>query len=61
MEEILWFHLKGKKSIRFGVIYNTEYCKMMDEKSGESIFENQLRENVLKTVIPLFLVILILM
>ena len=48
IEEILWFHLKGKKSIRFGVIYNTEYCKMMEDKSGESIFENQLRENVLK-------------
>ena len=48
VEEILWFHLKAKKSIRFGVIYNTEYCKMMEDKSGESIFENQLRENVLK-------------
>ena len=48
VEEMLWVHLKGKKSLRLGVVYNTEYCKMMDDKSGESIFEMQLRENVTK-------------
>ena len=48
VEEILWVHLKGRKSFRLGVVYNTEYCKMMDDKSGESLFETQLRENVTK-------------
>ena len=41
---------RGKKScvVMLRVVYNTEYCKMMNDKSGESIFENQLKENVTK-------------
>ena len=43
-EEILWVYVKGKKSFLLGIIYNTNYCKLMCNKKGESIFEKHLKE-----------------
>ena len=43
-EEILWVRVKGKKSFILGAIYITEYCELLNEKTGESILENHLRE-----------------
>ena len=43
-EEILWVYVKGKKSFLVGLIYNTNYCKLMCNKKNESIFEKHLKE-----------------
>ena len=43
-EEILWVYVKGKKCFLIGVVYNTNYCKLMCEKNGESIFEKHVKE-----------------
>ena len=43
-EEILWVYVKGKKSFLLGVVYNTNYCKLMCNKNGESLFEKHLKE-----------------
>ena len=43
-EEILWVYIKGKKSFLIGLVYNTNYCKLMWDKKGESIFEKHLKE-----------------
>ena len=44
IEEILWVYVKGKKSFLIGVVYNTNYCKLMCDKKGESIFEKHIKE-----------------
>merc|ERR1711867_239971 len=44
IEEILWVYVKGKKSFLIGVVYNTNYCKLMCYKKGESIFEKHIKE-----------------
>ena len=43
-EEILWVYVKGKKSYLIGLVYNTNYCKLMCDKMGESVFEKHLKE-----------------
>ena len=43
-EEIMWVYVKGKKSFLLGLVYNTNYCKLMCDKNGESIFERHLKE-----------------
>ena len=43
-EEILWVYVKGKKSFLLGLVYNTNYCKLMCNKNTESIFEKHLKE-----------------
>ena len=43
-EEIMWVYVKGKKSFLIGLVYNTNYCKLMCNKNGESIFEKHLKE-----------------
>ena len=43
-EEILWVYIKGKKSFLLGLVYNTNYCKLMWDKNGESIFEKHIKE-----------------
>ena len=43
-EEILWVYVKGKKSFLLGIVYNTNYCKLMCNKKNESIFEKHLKE-----------------
>ena len=43
-EEILWVYVKGKKSFLLGLVYNTNYCKLMCDKNGESIFEKHVKE-----------------
>ena len=43
-EEIMWVYVKGKKSFILGLVYNTNYCKLMCDKNGESIFEKHIKE-----------------
>ena len=43
-EEIMWIYVKGKKSFLLGLLYNTNYCELMKDKKGESIFEKHLKE-----------------
>ena len=43
-EEILWVYVKGKKSFLLGIVYNTNYCKLMCNKKNESVFEKHLKE-----------------
>ena len=39
-EEILWVYAKGKKSFLIGVVYNTNYCKLMCEKMENLFLKN---------------------
>ena len=43
-EEIMWIYVKGKKSFLLGLVYNTNYCELMKDKKGESIFEKHIKE-----------------
>ena len=33
-EEIMWVYVKGKKNFILGLVYNTNYCKLMCDKNG---------------------------
>ena len=39
-EEILWVYVKGKKSFLLGIIYNTNYCKLMCNKKMSPFLKN---------------------
>ena len=41
-EEILWLKIKGKKPLLLGTVYITDYCNMLNDKSGESKLEKHL-------------------
>ena len=43
-EEIMWIYVKGKRSFLIGLIYNTNYCELMNDKKSESIFEKHIKE-----------------
>ena len=43
-EEIMWVYVKGKRSFLLGLVYNTKYCELMNDKKGESIFEKHIKE-----------------
>ena len=43
-EEIMWIYVKGKRSFLLGLVYNTQYCELMKDKKGESIFEKHIKE-----------------
>ena len=43
-EEIMWIYVKGKRSFLLGLVYNTQYCELMNDKKGESIFEKHIKE-----------------
>ena len=47
-EEILWLKIKGKKPLLLGTVYITDYCNMLNDKSGESKLERHLIEAVSK-------------
>ena len=44
LEEILWVYVKGKTNFIVGVVYITDYCEILNEKSGESILEKHIKE-----------------
>ena len=44
LEEILWVYVKGKTNFIVGVVYITDYCELLNEKSGESILEKHVKE-----------------